>query len=255
MYTHQEVIANEKIYRKYKDQRILFSSHVVKSIGLKQTDTIIKIGMERIKGALVSATMSDLVVLTKMTESLKRKMYAENGNVTVHLKFYDSLYKKEMIFNLFTKFLNMNNHGLPSEDLQYISLHLRRKIPYELVSVFGKHHSKATYATSLAKRRTEGMIFVRGIKKACFPSLIDNEKVLIDYTSNPQAFLNHKAMLVLKSIDTGETYEIIGKIDQDVNKSADGFQLRLNYSIDQQSPRFTSSLQNLKELINNNKKN
>ncbi|MBB6480493.1 PilZN3 domain-containing protein [Spirochaeta isovalerica] len=250
MLTHQEVQLNNQLYNKYKDQRILFSTSVAKSIGLQQSETILKIGMEKTKGALISATMNDMVILAKMTEALRRRIYSENGMVTVHLKFFDSLFKKEMIFNLYTKFVNMNNHGLPGQDMQYLSLKLRRRIPYELVSVFGKHHTKVSTASTVLNKKAEGMLFARGIKKNCFPSYIDNEKVMINFLGNPQSFVNHKAMIVLKSPDTGETYEIIGKIDEQFEQNIDAFQMRLNYSIDQQSPRFTSSLGNLKELIN-----
>ncbi|MBN2659477.1 MAG: hypothetical protein JXR86_20640 [Spirochaetales bacterium] len=250
MLTHQEVQINNQLYNKYKDQRILFSSSVAKSLGLQQSETTLKIGMEKAKGALVSATMDDLVVLTKINEQLRRKIYSENGMVTVHLKFYDSLFKKEMIFNLYTKIVNMNNHGLPGQDMQYLTLKLRRRIPYELVSLFGNHHVKSSTASTVLNKNAEGMLFVRGVKKNCFPSFIDNEKVMINFLGNPQSFVNHKAMIVLKSPENGETYEIIGKIDEQYQQNIDSFQMKLNYSIDQQSPRFTSSLGNLRELIN-----
>lgn len=250
MYTHQEVIENNRIYNAYKNQRINFSSQVARSIGLKQQDTVVKIGMDKTRGALVSASMDDLVVLTKLNSHLQKKIYSANGMVTVQLKFYDSLFKKEMSFNLYTKFLNMNNHGLPEGDMRYLSLKLRRRIPNDLISVFGKHHEKVSSAATVLNKNIEGMLFVRGIKKACFPAYIDEDKVLINYLGNPQAFLQHKAMLVLKSVQTGDTFEVIGKIDEDVLQQVDAFQLKLNYSIDQQSPRFSSSLEELTRLVN-----
>lgn len=251
MYTHQEVKESDRIYKAYQNHRILFSSQVARSIGLQQQDTVIKIGMEKTRGALVSATMDDIVVLTKMSSNLQKKIYMENGMVTVQLKFYDTLFKKEMAFNLYTKFLNMNNHGLPTKEMQYLSLKFRRRIPHDLISVFGKHHEKLSSAATVLNKNAEGMLFVRGIRKACFPAFIDKEKVLINYLGNPQAFIQHKAMLVLKSTETGETFEVIGKIDEEFKKLVDAFQLKLNYSIDQQSPRFSNSLGDLTKLINN----
>lgn len=250
MYTQQETIKYNMIYDKYKDSRILFSGNVSKSLGLKQEDTIVKIGMDRTKAALVSATMNDIVVIAKMNELLQRRIYTAKNMVTVHLKFYDSLFKKEMVFNLHTKVLNMNNHGLNHQDMHYVSMKFRRKIPNDLIAVFGKHHEKIQTAAALRNKNVEAMMFVRGIKKVCFPSFIDGDKVLINYLGNPQAFVNHKAMIVIKSEETGDVYEIIGKFDEEFSESNKTFQMKLNYSPEQQSPRFSASMDALVKLVN-----
>lgn len=257
MYTHQELMEYNRIYNAYKDHRILFSSQVSRSLGLQQQDTILKIGMDQTKGALVSASMNDLVILASLDDSFRRKIHRENGLITVHLRFYDSLFKKEMIFNLYTKFLNINSHGLNHDGIHYVTLLMRRKLPNELISVFGKHHEKLKSAkNSLAGNRTafnrkvEGMLFVRGVKKACFPAMIDGRSVLINYLGDPAAFLNHKAMVVLKSVETGDVFEIIGRVDEEAFQQLDSFQFRLNYSLEQQSPRFAQSYRMLASLIN-----
>lgn len=251
MHTQLEALKGEKYYQVYKDHRILFSAHVSKSLGLQQQDTVVKIGLEKTRGALISATMNEIVLLANLTEDLQKKIYTSQGHIAVNLKFYDSLFKKEMSFNLFTKFLNMNNHGLKQKNMYYLSLKLRRKIPFELINIFGKHHDKINEIQEKGKRSVEGMLFARGVKKVCYPHHITGDGIIIDYPGDPQAFLNQKSMIVLKSGETGDVFEIIGKVDSDYRKINDSSRIRINYSLDQQSPRFAVSLKILTEALNN----
>ncbi len=250
MYTQQEVKENEKFYHDYQDQRILFSSQVSKTLGLKQQKTIVKINSNATKGALVSATMTDLVLIANIDDSLQKKLYLSNDLITVQLSFYDSLFKKQMTFTLFTKFQNMNNHGLNRDDMQYLCLQLKRKIPNELISVFGKYHEKVKKTSQSLKPRVAGMIFCRGIKKQCSPLRIDEESILISQTDNPGAYLNRKCMIVLKSTETNEVFEIIGKVANEYTNLNNSYQIKLNYSVDQQSPRFIQSFNNLSLIMN-----
>lgn len=250
MYTQQEVKENERIYHAYKDQRILFSNQVSKSLGLKQQQTIVKINSNATRGALVSATMNDLVLLANIDDLQQETLHLSNELITVQLSFYDSLFKKQITFTLFTKFLNMNNHGLNRNDMQYISLRLKRKIPNELISVFGKYHEKVERATQSNNSKIDGMMFCRGIKKNCTPLRINTESITIKLSDNPKAFLERKSMIVLKSQETNEVFEIIGKIDSDYKNIDGSYELSLKYSIDQQSPRFLQSLNNLSLLMN-----
>lgn len=244
MYTQQEMNESIKLYNAYKDQRILFSSNVSQNLGLKQHETMVKIGSDTIKGALVSASMDDMVLLTRMKESLRKKLSSNESLITVQLKFYDSLFKKEMGFTLHTSFLNMNNSNLSHEDFQYLSVKLKRQMPHELISVFGKHHKTAE------KNKIEAMLFTRGIKKSCMPIEVRNNTIEIRYSDDPTPFLYQKAMIVLKSSESGEVFEVIGKIDGNCIKENESYRLSLIYSIDQQSPRFSQSIESLKKTIN-----
>ena len=240
MFTQQEVIENSKLYETFKDKQILFSTPVSKSIGLKQQGTLIKIGFETSKAAIVSSSMTDMVVLANIDEQMQKKIYSTNGIVTVQLRFYDSLFKKELTFNLQTKFLNMNNHGLIQKDIHYMSLQFKRKLPNDLIKVFGKHHKKIETATSKKKNSLEGILFSRGIKKMCTPVGIDNDSIILKSHDNPSPFLSQKAMVVLKSIETDEVFEVIGRINEVYSQENNTYQLRLDYSMDQQSPPFQS---------------
>jgi len=250
VHTQMEVIRGEKLYQTYKDKKIVFSSNVSRYMGLKQKETLVKIGTEKTRGAVVSATMDEMLLIAHLDENLQKIINSSQGLVTVNLKFYDSLYKKEMSFNLFTKLKSMDNQGLNQKDMHYVNLELRRKIPVELINIFGKHHEQIIRAQEKQKENIESMLFSRGLKKPCVASHIDNESIFVDYPGNPQAFLNQKSIVLLKNVQTGEIFEIIGKVDEDFQQMDGQSRIKINYSIDQQSPRFSLSLKNLKLVIN-----
>ncbi len=248
--THKKAIENDRVYNAYKDKRIIFSQSVTKTLGLKQKETVVTIGMEKRKAAIISATMDDMVILANLNELMQKKIYSSKGMVLLHLKFYDSLFKEEIVFNLFTKFLNMNNDGLNHRDMHYVNLQFLRRIPNDLIHVFGKYHEKIKTVTALKNNKTEGMLFARGIKQVCFPSRINESSILLNCFVNPTPYLNQKAMVVLKCVDTGDVFEIIGRIDEQYSKLNESFQIKLNYSLQQQSPRFSYSYKILKNAIN-----
>jgi len=248
MYTQQELVENRKIYETFKEKRIVFSNENTRAVGLLQSETKVKIGMEAAKGALISATMDDVVILARIDKDAQNQLYKSNGLITIQLKFYDSLFKKSHVFNLLTKLVDMNNNGLNYENMYYLNLKMRRKIPDDLVKVFGHHHIKSE--KSKVSTNTEGMLFIRGVKKVCTPVSINDESMTIVFKGNPSGFLDQKGMVVLKVDGFEEVFELIGKISSDFDLVDDSYHLKLDYTPSQQSPRFSQSLLLLKQIIN-----
>ena len=143
MIYQQEIKVLDSFYSNYKDKKIVYSKEVSHLIGIVQRDTSIKVGELAVKGALISSTMESFVILAKLDANLKQVIYDQKGSLIVQLKFISRETGKALLFTIHTKFLNINNQGLAQEDLQFISMNIRRKIPNDLIRIFGQYHEEA----------------------------------------------------------------------------------------------------------------
>ena len=97
MHTQMEVIRGEKLYQTYKDKKIVFSNNVSRFMGLKQKDTRVKIGMERTRGAVVSATMDEILLIAYLDESLQKKSILLRGWLQSILTFMTPCTKRRCL--------------------------------------------------------------------------------------------------------------------------------------------------------------
>jgi len=137
MIYQQEIKEINEFYDRYKERKIVYSKEVSVDIGLAQKDTAIKIGSSIVKGALISSTMESLVILAKLDSNIKQSIFDQKGALTVQLKFLNRENGKSILFSIHTKFIGLNDQGLAQKDLQFVAMQIRRKIPNDLIRIFG----------------------------------------------------------------------------------------------------------------------
>ncbi len=237
-------------FKKYRNEKIIFNKDNTQALGLIQKETVFKVGCESFKGVLISATMDNLVVLVNIDSQMRKTIYSANCLLTAQIRFYNSFHRKTLICNLFMKMMSMNNHALNQKNMHYLVLSFRRKMPDDLIRLFGEFIENKKLSEKPKGKQIEGMIVSRGIKKHCIPSLINDDNITLSFFGDPQRFLDQKAMVVLKSIRSGEIYEIIGDVNKDFTVNKESCQLIMDFALEHQSPRFNYSLQVLKSVIN-----
>jgi PilZN3 domain len=250
MIYQQEVKEVNSFYSKYRDKKIVYSKEVSQFIGLVQRDTSIKVGDEVIKGALISSTMESFVIMARLDENLKRAIYDQNGALIVHLKFISAETGKSILFTIHTKFLNFNNQGLAQKDLQFVAMQIRRKIPNDMIRIFGLYHEEAANKLKNKKKKVECLLLANESKSDCITLSISKDLLVLIVDDSQAVILNQKAIAILKIVNTGEVLEIIGTITKKIDESDGRCELHLKYSMDDQSPRFGYSIHVLRNLIN-----
>ena len=250
MIYQQEIKEINAFYEKYKDKKIVYTKEVSQQIGLIRKGTIFKIGSVSVKGALISSTMESLVIMGKLSDILKQTIYDLQGSISVQLSFISKETGKSILLTLHAKVLNMNNQGLGQKDLQFITMKMRRKIPNDLIRIFGMYHEDYMEKILLKKKKVECLLLSNEIKKDCVAGNIDKSKLQLFFDNDTPVNNNQKAIVILKIVKTGEVLEIIGSISNKVNDADGTCHLFLNFSIEDQSPRFGYSIHVLKNLIN-----
>ncbi|MDA3812566.1 MAG: hypothetical protein PF518_19785 [Spirochaetaceae bacterium] len=250
MIYQQEIKEIESFYSNYKDKKIVYTKEITQLIGLVQKNTAIKVGSETINGALISSTMESLVVMAKLSEAIKQHIYDLNGILSVQLRFISRETGKPILFNLHTKILNMNDQGQDQKDLQFITMQIRRKIPNDLIRIFGLYIEEERKKLLLKKKKVECSLLSRGEKKDCIAESIDKSVLTLVLKDDPDLNMNDKVMAVLKIVQTDEIIEIIGSISKKIIESDSQCQLFVNFIMEEQSPRFSYSVHVLKNLIN-----
>ena len=250
MIYQQEMKEINTFYSKYKDKKIVYSKEVTQDIGLIQKETVVKVGTSVIKGALISSTMESLVVLAKLNDQIKQEIFNQNGSLSVQLKFIMSDTGKSLVFTIHTKFLNINNQGLDQEDMQFISMQIRRKIPNDLIRVFGLFHEKATAKLKIKKSKVECILLANEQKYDCLIQSITKKELVLVLNDSSIVEVNQKVIAILKVVKTGEVLEIIGTVVNKVSDSDKNYEISLQYDMEDQSPRFNYSIHVLKTLIN-----
>ena len=250
MIYQQEIKEIDSYYSKYKDNNIVFSKEVSQSMGLVQRDTSIKLGDSIIKGAMISSTMENLVIVAKLNEIVKQTIYDLKGTLTVHLKFISRESGKSLLFTLHAKMLNMNSQGADQKDLQFISMQIRRKIPNDLIKIFGQYHESARKKLLNKKKKVECLLLANDVKTDCITESISKDELVLLFDDNTRVSLNQKAIAILKIVKTGEVLEIIGSISKKIDESNGKCHIHLLYNMKDQSPRFGYSIHVLRNIIN-----
>jgi hypothetical protein len=250
MIYQQELKQTNDFYENYRDKKIVYSKEVTHLIGLIQKDTEIKVDTETVKGILISTTMDSLIILAKLDEKMKQRIYDLNGSLMVHLKFTSKETGKDLLFTLHTKFLNINNQGLDQKDLYFISMQIKRKISNELIRIFGLYHEETFLKLVSKKKKVECLLLSNDRKKDCIAESIGNTEFTLFTEDCDPSIINQKAIAIVKILNTGEVIEIIGQISRKEDDIGGKCHLVLTYNIDDQSPRFGYSIHVLKSLIN-----
>jgi len=250
MIYQQEVKETNTFYATFKDKKIVYSKEVSQSIGLVQRDTSIKIGTEIIKGALISSTMENLVIMAKLSDSIKQAIFDQKGALVVHLKFISKETGKSILFTIHTKFLNINNQGLEQKDLQFLSMQIRRKIPNDLIRIFGHHFEEARSKLALKKEKVECLLLSNNVKTDCITEKLSKDELILLLDDTPDVNINQKAIAILKIMKTDEVIEIIGTILKKEVEPDKKCRLFLSFLMTDQSPRFGYSIHVLRNLIN-----
>ncbi|MBN2659422.1 MAG: hypothetical protein JXR86_20365 [Spirochaetales bacterium] len=250
MIYQQEIKEVNDFYDRYKDSKIVYSQSVVQDIGLVQRDTVIKFGDQVIKSVLISSTMEDFVFMSAISDSLKEAIYEFGGYLKIQLKFIDPETSKSILFTLDTKFLNFNTQGLTRKDLVFIAMKIRRKIPNDLIRLFGLFHTDQEQKLRDKKKKVECLLLTNDRKTDCLTEKISKTELVLRVEEEENISPNQKVLAILKVVRTGEVIEIIGSISSR-SREPDGSQsLTVSYAIDDQSPRFGYSIHVLKNLIN-----
>lgn len=250
MIYQQEVREVNDFYDRYKDRKIVYSKEVTQSIGLVQRDTSIKINDQIIKGALISSTMESFVLMAPLNETLQQELHDQKSSLLVHLKFISRESGKSVLFTIHTKFLNINNQGLARKDLYFIAMQIRRKIPNDLIRIFGQYHKAVETRLKNKKKRVECLLLANESRTDCLADSISKDKLVLVIDDVTGLVMNQKAIAILKIVNTGEVIEIIGTITKIEMDSDDNCKLHLNFEIGDQSPRFGYSVHVLRNLIN-----
>jgi len=109
MIYQQELREVNDFFDRYKDRKIVFSQEVVKTIGLIQKDTSIKVGEQVIHGILISSSMESFVFMANLNDAQKGDFYELGSSLKIQLKFLDPENRKPILFTLDTKFLSFSN--------------------------------------------------------------------------------------------------------------------------------------------------
>lgn len=250
MIYQQEAKEVNDFYKRFKDKKIVYSREVSRSIGLNQNATSIKLGSLVLKGALISSTMESFVIMARLDDSAKREIFDQKGMLTVQLTFVDRESGKDLLFTIHTKFLNMNNQGLDQKDLNFIALESRRKIPNDLIKVFGSYHKEAESRRKLKKKKVECLLLANERKTDCLAESITKNQLVLGIEETPSISIDVKAIAILKIVNTGEVMEIIGNIREKRIEPDGRCRVLLQYQMEDQSPRFGYSIHVLKNIIN-----
>lgn len=250
MIYQQELKEIESFYEKYREKKIVYSKEVTQQINLIQKDTAIKVGDLIIKGALISSTMDSFVILARLDEIAKRMIFDLNGTLSVHLKFVIRETGKSILFTIHTKFLNMNNQGLAQKNLQFISMQIRRKIPNDLIRIFGLYHEEEKERRKNKKKKVECLLLSSESKVDCLTDRISKSELVLTVENPNSININQKAIAILKIVNTGEVIEIIGTVIRKTEEADNRCRIFLQYTMDDQSPRFGYSVHVLRNLIN-----
>lgn len=250
MIYQQEVKENDSFYSQYKDKKIVYSKEVSQHIGVVQRDTAIKVGDDIIKGILISSTMESFVILVSLTEHMKKSIYDQKGALIVLLKFVCRETGKTMLFTIHTKFLSINHEGLQQKDMSFIAMHIRRKIPNDLIRIFGLYIEAEKERLSKKKEKVECILLVNGSKIDCIPKNITKDRLILSIEGIQGLTSNQKAVTILKIINTEDVLEIIGTI-KEIDTAAIFPEIHLHFLMEDQSPRFSYSIHVLRTLINN----
>lgn len=251
MIYQQEVKEINDFYDKYKERKIVYSKEVTQDIGLVQRDTSIRMGDESISSALISSTMESFVLLARLEERQRQLLYDSNSSLSVQLKFISKETGKTILLTIHTKIVSLNSQGLDQKDLFFLAMSIRRKIPDDLIRIYGYFFREAEEKNQNKKRRVECLLLANEIKSDCQAEKITKDELVVSLDDDSPYKINDKAITIIKVINTGEVVEIIGTIsgkDYDISGSSI---LNISYSMDDQSPRFGYSIHVLKNLINN----
>lgn len=249
MYQQQINEINE-YFSKYKGKKIVFSSSVSRTLGLIQKDTSLKIGSEVFQGALLSSTMENLEVLIKLESHLIEQFSDQNIALIVHLKFNNKESGKNEIFTIYAKITGIKIHDRAHENIYVLSLNIKRKISNELILLYGFYHEKNREKLLLKKKKMACHLLSGEAENDCIAEKISPEAIDVYVEANCSAKINSKSIVIIKIQNTGEVFEIIGRISHIENEDDGGYHLVLNYSLSEQSPRFGYSMHVLKNLIN-----
>lgn len=250
MNTRQEIRELNNLYNKHKDKKVIFCRELSPNIGLAQTDTLMKVGNNTIKAALVSATMENLIVLININDYLYNLIYSNKHIITIQVAFINSLYKKKLVLNLFTRFESINSNGLDEyKHSYYISLSITRKIP-DLIKILGMHHEKRILKRESNKTPLDAIMFINGIRMNCIPLYINSENLILQFYGNPERVCSKNAIVILKKPEKNDILEVLGTINKKYIESKGTYKITLNFSLEEQSPRFNKTLTSLKAIIN-----
>ena len=194
--------------------------------------------------------MESFVILANLNEHMKRSIYDQKGALVVLLKFICRETGKTMLFTIHTKFLNINHEGLQQKDMYFIAMQIRRKIPNDLIRIFGLYIEAEKDRLSKKKEKVECLLLANGSKTDCIAKNITKDRLILSLEGTQGLTNNQKAVTILKIVNTEEVLEIIGTIRK-IDTSAISPELHLHFSMDDQSPRFGYSIHVLRSLINN----
>lgn len=250
MIYQQEIREINDFYDRYKDSKIVYSQGVVRDIGLVQRDTSIKVGEQVLKSVLISSTMEDFVFMASLNDSVRETFYDLGGSLKVQLKFLDPESSKSILFTLDTKFLNFNNQGLTRDDLVFIAMKIRRKIPNDLIRLFGLYHTVQEQKLRDKKKKVECLLLTNDRKNDCLTEKITKTELVLRVEEEEKIAPRQKALAILKVVKTGEVIEIIGTVASRTIEPDGSQSLTISYAMDDQSPRFGYSIHVLRNLIN-----
>lgn len=252
MIYQQEIREINDFYDRYKDRKIVYSKEVSQGIGLVQRDTAIKLGTLVIKGVLISSTMESFVFMARLNDSLKQSFYDQNkpGALKVQLKFISRESGKTELFSIDTKFLNFNSQGLDQPGLHFVAMQIRRKIPNDLIRIFGLYHKEVDNRLKEKKKKVECFILANEMKIDCLTESISKGVLALSLDEKGLLNMNQKAIAILRIVKTGEVMEIIGTVSR-ISDGSDGTcKVNLQFNMEDQSPRFGYSIHVLSNIIN-----
>ena len=96
----------------------------------------------------------------------------------------------------------------------------------------------------------ECLLLANESKLDCITLSISKSDLVLVVEDSQAVILNQKAIAILKIVNTDEVLEIIGTISKKEDETGNQCQLHLQYSMDDQSPRFGYSIHVLRNLIN-----